>query len=91
VQPHKADDQARGRRMRALYDYKPVEMSPNPDSHTELSFHQGDIIIIHGEFNVCSIHHKSHCQQFMVDRWVTKSANMECVKYLLSRPAALCL
>ncbi|XP_076434656.1 RIMS-binding protein 2-like [Babylonia areolata] len=39
------------RRMVALYDYDPQELSPNVDSELELAFKQGDIIFITGEMD----------------------------------------
>ncbi|XP_071506772.1 RIMS-binding protein 2-like [Diadema antillarum] len=38
-------------RMRALFDYNPQELSPNPDLDVELSFNQGDILIVYGEMD----------------------------------------
>lgn len=37
------------RRVVALYDYHPSAMSPNTDSHVEISFMAGDVILIHGQ------------------------------------------
>lgn len=34
------------RRMIALYDYDPLELSPNPDAEMELAFNTGDIIYV---------------------------------------------
>ena len=34
------------RRMVALYDYDPLELSPNPDAEMELAFNTGDIIYV---------------------------------------------
>ncbi|KAL8619156.1 hypothetical protein ACOMHN_019428 [Nucella lapillus] len=39
------------RRMVALYDYDPQELSPNVDSELELAFKQGEIIFIAGEMD----------------------------------------
>ncbi|ESP00972.1 hypothetical protein LOTGIDRAFT_85300, partial [Lottia gigantea] len=39
------------KRMVALYDYDPQELSPNVDSEIELSFKAGDIINITGEMD----------------------------------------
>ena len=35
----------------ALYDYNPLELSPNVDSEVELSFRTGDVIIIYGDMD----------------------------------------
>ncbi|KAL5264795.1 hypothetical protein ACHWQZ_G005757 [Mnemiopsis leidyi] len=37
------------RRVVALYDYHPSAMSPNPDSHNEISFMAGDVILVYGQ------------------------------------------
>ena len=37
------------RRIVALYDYHASAMSPNPDSHNEISFLAGDVILVHGQ------------------------------------------
>ncbi|XP_041456738.1 RIMS-binding protein 2-like isoform X2 [Lytechinus variegatus] len=37
--------------MRALFDYNPQELSPNPDLDMELSFRQGDSLIVYGEMD----------------------------------------
>ena len=37
------------RRVVALYDYHPLAMSPNPDSHNEISFMAGDVILVYGQ------------------------------------------
>ncbi|XP_038054636.1 RIMS-binding protein 2-like [Patiria miniata] len=42
---------ARATKMRALFDYNPQELSPNPDAEAELSFHQGEVIIVFGEMD----------------------------------------
>ena len=42
---------ARAKRMRALFDYDPRELSPNLDVDSELPFNQGDIILIYGEMD----------------------------------------
>ncbi|EEB13454.1 hypothetical protein Phum_PHUM240780 [Pediculus humanus corporis] len=39
------------RKMVALYDYDPQELSPNVDAEVELSFHTGDIIYVYGEMD----------------------------------------
>ncbi|XP_037091417.1 peripheral-type benzodiazepine receptor-associated protein 1-like [Pollicipes pollicipes] len=39
------------RRMVALYDYDPQELSPNVDAEVELSFRTGDIIHIYGDMD----------------------------------------
>ena len=39
------------KRMKALFDYDPRELSPNPDIELELPFRQGDIIIVYGEMD----------------------------------------
>ncbi|XP_052272228.1 peripheral-type benzodiazepine receptor-associated protein 1-like isoform X3 [Dreissena polymorpha] len=39
------------RRMVAMYDYDPQELSPNVDAEVELSFKAGDIIICYGEMD----------------------------------------
>ncbi|XP_059150404.1 peripheral-type benzodiazepine receptor-associated protein 1-like isoform X3 [Physella acuta] len=39
------------RRMVALYDYDPQELSPNVDAELELSFKTGDIVLIYGEMD----------------------------------------
>lgn len=38
-------------RMRALFDYNPQELSPNPDLDVELSFRQGDNLMVYGEMD----------------------------------------
>ena len=38
-------------RMRAIFDYNPRELSPNPDLDMELSFRQGDMIMVYGEMD----------------------------------------
>ncbi|XP_071093927.1 RIMS-binding protein 2-like isoform X11 [Haliotis cracherodii] len=40
-----------GRRMIAVYDYDPQELSPNVDSELELTFKAGDIITVYGEMD----------------------------------------
>ena len=37
--------------MIALYDYDPMELSPNVDMEVELSFRTGDIITVFGEMD----------------------------------------
>ncbi|RWS26093.1 RIMS-binding protein 2-like protein [Leptotrombidium deliense] len=39
------------KKMVALYDYDPQELSPNPDAEMELAFNTGDIIYIYGEMD----------------------------------------
>eukprot|EP00095_Tigriopus_kingsejongensis_P007068 maker-scaffold1121_size61474-snap-gene-0.20 protein:Tk07068 transcript:maker-scaffold1121_size61474-snap-gene-0.20-mRNA-1 annotation:"peripheral-type benzodiazepine receptor-associated protein 1-like isoform x1" len=39
------------RKMIALYDYDPQELSPNVDAEVELSFKTGDIIYVYGEMD----------------------------------------
>lgn len=39
------------RRMVAMYDYDPHELSPNVDAELELSFKTGDIIIVYGDMD----------------------------------------
>ncbi|KAK7866268.1 hypothetical protein R5R35_007103 [Gryllus longicercus] len=39
------------KRMIALYDYDPQELSPNVDSEVELSFNTGNIIYVYGEMD----------------------------------------
>jgi len=39
------------RRMIALYDYDPQELSPNVDAEVELQFHTGDVIYVFGEMD----------------------------------------
>ncbi|XP_043216673.1 peripheral-type benzodiazepine receptor-associated protein 1-like isoform X3 [Amphibalanus amphitrite] len=39
------------RRMVALYDYDPQELSPNVDAEVELSFNTGDIIHVYGDMD----------------------------------------
>ncbi|XP_052738774.1 uncharacterized protein LOC112051556 isoform X3 [Bicyclus anynana] len=39
------------RRMVALYDYDPQELSPNVDADVELSFHTGQIIHVYGDMD----------------------------------------
>lgn len=39
------------RKMVALYDYDPQELSPNVDAEIELAFNTGDIIFIYGEMD----------------------------------------
>ncbi|CAM1313166.1 BZRAP1 (predicted) [Pycnogonum litorale] len=39
------------RKMVALYDYDPQELSPNFDAEVELSFNTGDIIYVHGDMD----------------------------------------
>nr|XP_053651957.1 peripheral-type benzodiazepine receptor-associated protein 1-like isoform X1 [Cherax quadricarinatus] len=39
------------RKMIAMYDYDPQELSPNVDSEVELSFQTGDIIYVYGEMD----------------------------------------
>ena len=34
------------KRKLALYDYDPVELSPNVDAEVELSFRAGDIVLV---------------------------------------------
>ncbi len=41
----------RPRRMRALFDYDPRELSPNLDVDSELPFNQGDVLMIYGEMD----------------------------------------
>nr|KAG5693025.1 hypothetical protein BaRGS_005649 [Batillaria attramentaria] len=40
-----------GRRMVALYDYDPQELSPNVDAEVELAFKQGDIVYVMGDMD----------------------------------------
>ncbi|KAL3858376.1 hypothetical protein ACJMK2_012967, partial [Sinanodonta woodiana] len=44
-------DEHPARKMIALYDYDPQELSPNVDADVELAFKTGDIIIIYGEMD----------------------------------------
>ncbi|KAK6184454.1 hypothetical protein SNE40_006922 [Patella caerulea] len=46
-----SDGGASKRRMVALYDYDPQELSPNVDSEIELSFKAGDIIMVSGDMD----------------------------------------
>ncbi|CAL1545027.1 unnamed protein product, partial [Lymnaea stagnalis] len=39
------------RRMVAMYDYDPQELSPNVDAELELSFKTGDIVLIYGDMD----------------------------------------
>lgn len=39
------------RRMVAMYDYDPLELSPNPDAEVELAFYTGDIIYVYGDMD----------------------------------------
>ena len=39
------------RKMVALYDYDPQELSPNVDAEVELKFKTGDIIFVYGEMD----------------------------------------
>ncbi|CAL4059253.1 unnamed protein product [Meganyctiphanes norvegica] len=39
------------RKMIAMYDYDPQELSPNVDSEVELSFQTGDIIYVYGDMD----------------------------------------
>ncbi|XP_064620147.1 peripheral-type benzodiazepine receptor-associated protein 1-like isoform X2 [Lineus longissimus] len=39
------------RKMIALYDYDPTELSPNVDAEVELSFRTGDIVYVFGEMD----------------------------------------
>ncbi|XP_055862026.1 peripheral-type benzodiazepine receptor-associated protein 1-like isoform X4 [Biomphalaria glabrata] len=39
------------KRMIALYDYDPQELSPNVDAELELSFKTGDIVLIYGDMD----------------------------------------
>lgn len=39
------------KRMIALYDYDPQELSPNVDAEVELSFQTGDIIYVYGDMD----------------------------------------
>ncbi|RWS10368.1 RIMS-binding protein 2-like protein [Dinothrombium tinctorium] len=39
------------KKMIALYDYDPQELSPNPDAEMELAFNVGDIIYIYGDMD----------------------------------------
>lgn len=39
------------RNMRALFDYDPRELSPNPDIEMELAFRQGDTLYVFGEMD----------------------------------------
>ena len=39
------------RKMIALYDYDPQELSPNVDAEVELKFHTGDLIYVYGEMD----------------------------------------
>ncbi|XP_066268629.1 RIMS-binding protein 2-like isoform X4 [Branchiostoma lanceolatum] len=48
---HLSQLQSPVRRMRALFDYDPQEMSPNVDTEMELPFYQGDIIDVVGEMD----------------------------------------
>ncbi|XP_078598124.1 peripheral-type benzodiazepine receptor-associated protein 1-like isoform X1 [Branchiostoma floridae x Branchiostoma japonicum] len=48
---HLSQLQSPVRRMRALFDYDPQEMSPNVDTEMELPFYQGDIIHVVGEMD----------------------------------------
>ncbi|XP_067682714.1 RIMS-binding protein 2-like isoform X5 [Haliotis asinina] len=40
-----------GRKMIAVYDYDPQELSPNVDSELELTFKAGDIITVYGDMD----------------------------------------
>ncbi|XP_074602793.1 RIMS binding protein isoform X2 [Brevipalpus obovatus] len=39
------------KKMVALYDYDPQELSPNPDAEVELAFNGGDIIFVYGDMD----------------------------------------
>ena len=39
------------KKMIALYDYDPMELSPNVDSEVELSFRTGDIVTVYGDMD----------------------------------------
>jgi len=39
------------RKMHAAYDYDPKQLSPNKNCEEELSFKQGDTLIVKGECN----------------------------------------
>lgn len=39
------------RKMIALYDYDPQELSPNVDAEVELTFQTGDVIFVYGEMD----------------------------------------
>uniref|UniRef100_T1IHF1 SH3 domain-containing protein n=1 Tax=Strigamia maritima TaxID=126957 RepID=T1IHF1_STRMM len=39
------------RKMLALYDYDPQELSPNVDADAELSFHMGELIYVYGDLD----------------------------------------
>ena len=39
------------KKMIALYDYDPMELSPNVDMEVELNFQTGDIITVFGEMD----------------------------------------
>ncbi|CAN7986560.1 unnamed protein product, partial [Ixodes hexagonus] len=39
------------KRMVALYDYDPAELSPNPDPFSELAFSTGDVIYVYGDMD----------------------------------------
>ena len=39
------------RKMIALYDYDPQELSPNVDAEVELNFRTGDVIFVYGEMD----------------------------------------
>lgn len=39
------------RTMRALFDYDPRELSPNPDIEMELPFRQGETLYVYGEMD----------------------------------------
>merc|ERR1711976_589755 len=45
------DEDMPAKRKLALYDYDPVELSPNVDSEVELMFRAGDIILVYGEMD----------------------------------------
>ncbi|CAE1312078.1 Peripheral-type benzodiazepine receptor-associated protein 1,RIMS-binding protein 2 [Acanthosepion pharaonis] len=49
--PVASDQLGPGKRMVALYDYDPQELSPNVDAEVELAFKMGDLIIIYGDMD----------------------------------------
>ena len=45
------EDGLPAKRKLALYDYDPVELSPNVDAEVELSFKTGELILVYGDMD----------------------------------------
>ena len=63
------------KKMIALYDYDPMELSPNVDMEVELSFRTGDIITVFGEMDDDGFYMAElRGQRGLVPRWPARKS-----------------